>query len=483
MKRMTVLPNRARRFLPISVVLALVLLGLAACGRDQSAIPAPAQPTAAVVALAPTAIPPVAPSASTATPTTPATSTPTATLSPTPTKTPTPTPTPISPLSIQYLREQEYPGSDLVIEQTLAPGSNYNRYYASYFSEGLKQYGLLTVPRGQKPASGWPVIVFNHGYIPPSQYKTTERYVAYVDGFATNGYIVFRPDYRGHDRSEGAPTGAYGSPGYVVDVLNAVASMKRYPDADPSRIGMWGHSMGGWITLRAMVVDPDIKAGVIWGGVVGAYEDLLTGWRRGNRPAPTPDPDPNASRGRWRNSLTSIYGSPEQNPGFWRSLSANYYLPDLSGPIQLHHAQGDKTVPVEFSELLYEQGLDAGMPIELVTYPGDNHNISGNFGMAMSRSVAFFDRWLKQPANLAECDEPRVYTGAGVANLRGGPGTSFEIVGQMQPGESLPIVGSNVDRTWWQVQTADGPAWVSSSVALAARVARVPIVEDVAGGG
>lgn len=386
-------------------------------------------------------------------------------------------------MSIQYLREQEYPGSDLVIEQTLAPGSNYDRYYASNFSEGLKQYGLLTVPRGQKPASGWPVIVFNHGYIPPSQYKTTERYIAYVDGFATNGYIVFRPDYRGHDRSEGAPTGAYGSPGYVIDVLNATASMKRYPDADPERIGMWGHSMGGWITLRSMVVDPDIKAGVIWGGVVGAYEDLLTGWRRGTRPAPTPDPDPNANRGRWRNSLTSIYGSPEQNPGFWRSLSANYYLPDLSGPIQLHHTRGDETVPVEFSEILYEQGLDAGMPIELVTYPGDNHNISGNFGAAMSGSVAFFDRWLKQPANLAESDEPRVYTGAGLANLRDGPGTDFAIVGQMQPGESLPIVGSNVDRSWWQVQTADGPAWVSSSVALAARVAKVPIVEDAAGGG
>ena len=47
------------------------------------------------------------------------------------------------------------------------------------------------------------MIVFNHGYIPPAEYRTTERYVAYVDGFARNGYIVFRPDYRGHDQSEG----------------------------------------------------------------------------------------------------------------------------------------------------------------------------------------------------------------------------------------------------------------------------------------
>ena len=117
-------------------------------------------------------------------------------------------------------------------------------------------------------------------------------------------------------------------------------------------------------------------------------------------------------------------------PGVLALTVAQLLLPDLSGPIQLHHTRGDETVPVEVSEILYEQGLDAGMPIELVTYPGDNHNISGNFGTAISHSVAFFDRWLKQPANLAESDEPRVYTGAGLANLRGGPGTSFEIVGQ-----------------------------------------------------
>ena len=159
------------------------------------------------------------------------------------------------------MREQVYPGSDLVIEQKLQPGANYQRYIASYLSEGLKQYGLLTVPNGNPATTGWPVIIFNHGYIPPEQYRTTERYVAYVDGFARNGYVVFRPDYRGHDKSEGEASGGYGSPAYTIDVLNALASVKRYTGVDPNRIGMWGHSMGGHITLRAMVVTQDIKAG------------------------------------------------------------------------------------------------------------------------------------------------------------------------------------------------------------------------------
>ena len=44
--------------------------------------------------------------------------------------------------------------------------------------------------------------------------------------------------------------GGEASPDYTIDVLNAVSSMQRYQDADPNRIGMWGHSMGGMATLR-----------------------------------------------------------------------------------------------------------------------------------------------------------------------------------------------------------------------------------------
>ena len=433
----------------------------------------PAPTATAVVAQIPQAVGEVPPATATA-----ATAVDTPEPAATPTSVPSPTPTPVHPLSIEYLRQEEYPGSDLVMEETLAPGANYDRYIASYYSEGLVQYGLLTVPQGQAPEDGWPVILFNHGYVPPSQYRTTERYVAYVDGFARNGYIVFRPDYRGHDRSEGRATSAYGSPDYVIDVLNAVASLKRYPHADPDRIGMWGHSMGGWITLRAMVATPDIKAGVIWAGVVGSYQDLLNNWRR-SRPFPTPTPDPeNPNRRRWRVDLIEVYGSPEENPAFWEPLSANSFLEDLSGPIELHHAQGDESVPVEFSETLSAQAEEVGMPVNLYVYPGDNHNISGNFGIAMSRSVQFFDRFLAQPLDIASILTPTVFSGVGPVNIRSGPGTDHAVVGQMQPNESLSIIGRNADSSWWQVSTPDGPAWVAASVTTAARFADVAVVES-----
>jgi fermentation-respiration switch protein FrsA (DUF1100 family) len=322
----------------------------------------------------------------------------TATLPPPPSATPSATPTPtatLHPMSVLAQRQTPYPGSEIVIEQELEPGSNYNRYYAYYLSEGLKIYALLTIPRGDAPPGGFPAIVFNHGYIPPDVYRTTERYIAYVDRLASSGYIVFRIDYRGHDRSEGEASGAYGSPGYTVDVLNAVAAMRAFPQANPDRIGMWGHSMGGYLTLRAMVVSQDVKAGVIWAGVVASYPDLMTRWRRSS--GPTATPPPSGSSRRWRFDWTERYGTPEENPEFWNGVSSNSYLADISGPVQLHHGTADTDVPVLFSELLYEQIQQAGKPVELYTYDGDNHNLSGFFTVAMNRTIEFFDRHLKSP--------------------------------------------------------------------------------------
>jgi len=303
-----------------------------------------------------------------------------------------PLPDNIDPLSIEALRRNEYPGSDLVIEQQLSPGSNYDRSIASYKSEGLKMYGLLTIPHGEKPTSGWPVIIFNHGYITPKEYKTTERYIAYVDGFAENGYIVFKPDYRGNGNSEGTASGAYGSNAYTTDVLNALSSLKRFPDADPNRIGMWGHSMGGFITLRAMVISKDIKAGVILSGVVGSYSDLLNNWH--HRDLTPPSPVPSGMRW-WRGELERKYGTPETNPDFWNSLSANNYLSDISGPVQLHHGTGDISVPYAFSVTLEKEMKEAGKIAELYLYDGADHNLSGPFSTALSRSVAFFNTYVK----------------------------------------------------------------------------------------
>ncbi|WP_345344602.1 alpha/beta fold hydrolase [Candidatus Villigracilis affinis] len=310
----------------------------------------------------------------------------TATFTPLPTATPVP-----YPMSIIAMRNGDYPGSQITIVKELDRGLNYRRYYSYYLSEGLKIYALLTIPSGEPPEGGWPAIVFNHGYIPPDVYRTTERYIAYVDEIAKSGYVVFRIDYRGHDASEGEPTGAYGDPGYQIDVLNAVASIKQLPDVNPDKIGMWGHSMGGYLTLRAMVISQDVKVGVIWAGVVASYQDLLYNWRRTGSFTPSP-----SSRGvGWRTRWIEEFGTPEQNPAFWDSVSATSYLNDLSGPLELHHGTADEDVPLDFSIRLAEQARNAGQVADLYIYEGDNHNISANFSIAMERTIKFLDSYLK----------------------------------------------------------------------------------------
>ncbi len=317
---------------------------------------------------------------------------PTETFEPSPTSTPALTATPVPhPMSIIALRNQEFPGSEVTIVKELDRGSNYRRYYAYYLSEGLKIYALLTIPNSAPPEGGFPAIVFNHGYIPPDIYRTTERYVHYVDELAKAGYVVFRIDYRGHDQSEGEPTGAYGNPGYQVDVMNAVSSIKQLSEVDPDKVGMWGHSMGGYLTLRAMVISNEVKAGVIWAGVVASYPDLLYNWRRTGSFTPSP-----SSRGvGWRTSWLEQFGTPEQNPAFWNSVSATSYLADLSGPLQLHHGTNDEDVPLEFSIRLAELVRMERKVADLYVYEGDNHNIANNFYTAMDRTIEFFDLHLK----------------------------------------------------------------------------------------
>jgi len=314
-----------------------------------------------------------------------------------------PTPTKIqekqtlNPLAIEAMRQKQYPGSPIVIEHTLPSETNYSQYLASYMSDGLKIYALLTVPLGQKPSNGWPVIVFNHGYIAPETYQTypsVGQYATYFPVFSRAGYIVFKPDYRGNGESEGQPEGAYYSPAYTTDDLNAIASIKKFKDVNPNKIGIWGHSMGGNITLRDLVVDmKDIKATVIWGGVVGSYSDIMNNWTRG---VPFhPSARELSLRNRSRKSLTQKYGTPATNPSFWNSIDPTYFVKDISSPIQIDTGGQDEEVPIAFSQFLYQKLLENRKTVEFYVYPGADHNISQGFNLAMQRSLSFFDKYLK----------------------------------------------------------------------------------------
>src|SRR3989344_1312797 len=294
-----------------------------------------------------------------------------------------------NPLYIENIRKQDYPGSAITITQTLSSGVNYKRYIASYSSDTLKIYGLYPVPNAVPGENGYPAIVLLHGYLDPKTYITTQRYVAYQDQLARNGFVTFKPDLRGHGESEGEAIQANFSTGYVTDTLNLISSLQKEEIVNPEKIGIWGHSMGGGIALRTMVTTDKIKAAVIWAGVVGTYEDLLDRYR---------------NRVPWvRNDLIEKYASPSVNPAFWNKVDPYTYFESLTTPIALHHTVEDESVPVEFSRNLKTKLESLGKSVEYFEYQNSDHNLSNPaFGLAMDRTVAFFKKHLQEPAFNAE---------------------------------------------------------------------------------
>lgn len=287
-------------------------------------------------------------------------------------------------MAIEKLKQRTYESGDFVIEEKLANGSNYSQSIVSYKSEGLKIYGLLTVPLAEMPANGFPTIVFVHGYIPPKKYSTTGNYPTYQAALARAGYITFKPDLRGHGRSEGEPVSAHFSEKYVVDTMYAIAYLKSYEQVDPQRIGYWGHSNGGEIGLRVAVISPDIKASSLWAGVVGSYTDMFETYFE-KIPFMVENHNP----------LVETYGKPSDGNEFWSLIEPFNYLGDITAPIQLQHGGKDDSVPIELSLSLKKALEQAGKSVEYFDYPSDDHNIGQNSNLAFLRAIEFYNENLK----------------------------------------------------------------------------------------
>lgn len=309
-----------------------------------------------------------------------------------PSATPEPTPFPFQELTIPYFREQTY-ASALGELSEVSTNESYTSFVTNYTSDGLKINGLLTKPTGDAPEGGWPAIVFIHGYIPPNQYATLgPAYSAYVDYLARNGFVVFKIDLRGHGESEGEPGGAYYSSDYVTDALNAYSALQGAEFVNPQKIGVWGHSMAGNISLRTVAAKPEIPALVIWGGAGFTYTDLLT-YRITDASF---DPNQsNSSRTRKREQIRKLYGDPDPTKFFWQQMAPTSYLSEFKGAVQLHHAVDDDVVNVSYSRDLNVLLDKTSVPHEFYEYPIGGHNISdSSFIEAMDRTVAFYKKYL-----------------------------------------------------------------------------------------
>ncbi len=341
--------------------------------------------------------------------------TPTSTVTPTIVGTPTPTPIryPLSldpnVLSITALRARPYGGSGIKIVRTLATNEAYRQVLIEYTSDGLKITGTMNIPRGLGP---FPVVILNHGYFKPAEYKTGDGTSKAADAFARRGYLTIASDYRCYAGSQCAANPFY--IGYAIDVLNLIAQLPTVPDADPTRIGMWGHSMGGGITLRVLAINDSIKVASLYGALTGD-DEVHYCWLLGCKVPLVSTPFPNPQRltpyldfdPEFLSAVnTSTNGTYAKLHEIFQRSSPSKYLSNVTAAVIIHHGEADDIVPIEWSVELANALTTLGRHTTLYTYPGEGHVFMGwGWQLFMTRTLAFFDSYLKPRDSIVTAEQ------------------------------------------------------------------------------
>jgi dipeptidyl aminopeptidase/acylaminoacyl peptidase len=303
--------------------------------------------------------------------------------------TPTSTAAAPNPLTIASMRARAYSASTLTTVRSDGDQGGYVNSVVSFVSDGLTEYSLLSIPDGVAPKAGWPVVIVSHGYIDPRTYRTDDgSYAQFIATFARAGYMVLKPDFRGHGQSQGVAEGGYLSPVYTYDLLNLISTVKVDPRIDRTRIGLYGHSLGGYEALRAMVISSDVKAVVLMSAVVGSLNDIFFNW---HPVTATPTAPPPPVQRQVAQSLIASKGTPRTDPDFWNKCSPINFVAASSAAVQIDEDVNDSQVPKLFSDHLYAALQAAGTSlVDYRTYPGDDHQFTRNRAAVLANIVTFY---------------------------------------------------------------------------------------------
>lgn len=299
-------------------------------------------------------------------------------------------------LAIDSLRARTYGGGPIKITRVASTEDAFRRVLFEYQSDSLRITGMMHVPNGAGP---FPVVILDHGYFKPSEYKSGDGTVRAADAFARRGYLTLAPDYRCYAGSQCGSNPM--EVGFAIDVLNLIASLPSLPNADTSRIGIWGHSMGGSITIRVLTINDSIKVASLYGAVTGDDEVhycWLTSCRAPLVPAKVaapqlretdPDfaqelPPPEVASNDPKVRLHEIFlkSSPTNYLGFWKT------------PVIIHHGEKDDTVPIQWSIDLADALTKQNKTAMFYSYANDAHVFSVSWQLFSARTIAFFDRYL-----------------------------------------------------------------------------------------
>jgi dipeptidyl-peptidase-4 len=219
-------------------------------------------------------------------------------------------------------------------------------------------YSLIK-PDGFDPTRTYPVVVWVYGG--PAAQTVTNSWPGRADAFfnqylAQNGYVVFSLDNRGTPRRGAKFGGAlYGHQGgvEVQDQVAGVEFLRRQPWVDPARIGVYGWSNGGYMSLMLLAQASDHYAC----GVAGAP---VTDWAL------------------YDTHYTERYmDHPDRNPEGYRISSVFTHLDGLRSKLLLIHGMADDNVLFSNSTKLMSELQKRSQPFELMTYPGAKHGLQG----------------------------------------------------------------------------------------------------------
>jgi dipeptidyl-peptidase-4 len=234
----------------------------------------------------------------------------------------------------------------------------------------------LYKPNNMQPGKKYPVIVRVYGG-PHAQRVTNSWQGADMTQYMLQqGYIVYQLDNRGSNyRGTDFEFPIYEELGNIEvnDQITGVKYLHTLPYVDKERIGIFGHSYGGYMALMTM-----FKAGNYFkAGVSGAP---VTDWLL------------------YDTHYTERYlNHPKVNAQGYQKSSVFPYVSGLSGPLMVYHGMADDNVLFTNTTKLMKTLQDQGKLFELMTYPGSKHSMRGKkVKVHLNTSImSFFDRHFK----------------------------------------------------------------------------------------
>ncbi len=225
-------------------------------------------------------------------------------------------------------------------------------------SGGFHEDGVLTYPPGWRGGKA-PLVLVIHG---GPQGSSTLGWSTQRQVFASHGYLIFEPNYRGStnlgDRFERAIAGNTGD-GPGKDVMAGVAAVQQLGIVDSSRIAVSGWSYGGYMTAWLIGHYHLWKAAVAGASLDDWFDDYNDSF--------------------YVAADAPFFGGPPANPKYraqWRTQSPIAYATAITTPTLILADVGDNNVTITNSYKLYHALKDNGIPVTFVAYPVSGHHPS-----------------------------------------------------------------------------------------------------------